>query len=198
MVGDRRASRAADDRRLVPRPSSFSALLASAIAVLGLVAGGVARAGETPLDVDASGSPGTSYSPSEVFGPTRLDAPVANGKTVLFYDGPIWSGFFSIYEGYRVFASLLTDRGYAVDAHYTVNITAADLDGIDVLVVPLPIRPFPASEVAAVVDFVARGGGLFLIADYAESVSSPINSIARHYDITAHPGFVLDPTNHDE
>ena len=44
-----------------------------------------------------------------------------------------------------------------------------DLSGYDVLVLPEPNQPFTASETAAIHDFVAAGGGLFLITDHQTS-----------------------------
>lgn len=176
------------------RPSTLLAFIlgfASSVVVLGAIAAGDGRADDM-VDLDADGLPGsTRSSPASAASVSRA---TAGGEAVLFFDRDLHSSFFSITDGYSNFASLLTSNGYGV-GRLTTKVTAAALSGIDVLVVALTHHVFSTSEVAAIVDFVAGGGGLFLISDRDSIETAAINSIAIEYGITDHLGSVLDPTD---
>lgn len=52
------------------------------------------------------------------------------------------------------------------------RIQAKDLEGVSVLIVYLPDRPFSEDEKRVIVEFVRRGGGLFLIGDHTNVFGS--------------------------
>jgi len=62
-------------------------------------------------------------------------------------------------------------------------ITSASLRGCDVLFVKIPTRNYDASETRTIVEFVRRGGGLFLIGDHTNVFGSGVylNTIVRPF-----------------
>jgi len=160
--------------------------------ILGTIAAEEGRADEA-LEADASGQTGATVLP-QVPAAMATGSAAASGEAVLFLEHNLHSTFFSITRGYIDFANLLTSNGYVV-SRLTTSITADALSGIDVLVIPPPLQIFSPDEVAVVLDFVAAGGGLFLISDTFLHITTGINSIAVEYGITSHPGDVLDPTD---
>jgi hypothetical protein len=75
-------------------------------------------------------------------------------------------------------------------------ITDSLLDGTDVLVLKAPTRPYEDREVEAVVRFVERGGGVWLIGDHTNifGMSTNLNSIARRFGLGYRYDAVIDLT----
>jgi hypothetical protein len=57
------------------------------------------------------------------------------------------------------------------------------LDGADVLILKTPTKKYPKDEVKSVVDFVRRGGGLFMIGEHSNYVGSAayLNDVASNF-----------------
>jgi hypothetical protein len=67
------------------------------------------------------------------------------------------------------------------------RIQASDLEGVSVLIVYLPDRPFTEEERRLIVEFVRRGGGLFVIGDH----TNVFGSTSHLNDLCAAFGFVF-------
>jgi len=94
-----------------------------------------------------------------------------------------WFGDDSTYNYYCLYRHL--QRFYPVRQHTAKTLTNADLKNCDVLIVKTPTRRFGASEIEAVVNFVAAGGGLWLIGDHTNFVGTGdyLNDLAAHFGI---------------
>jgi hypothetical protein len=70
------------------------------------------------------------------------------------------------------------------------------LAGTDVLILKTPTRPYEAAEVDAVVRFVERGGGLWLVGDHTNifGMDTNLNMVARHFGIRYRYDAVVDLT----
>ncbi|MCK4455010.1 MAG: thrombospondin type 3 repeat-containing protein [Thermoplasmata archaeon] len=76
-----------------------------------------------------------------------------------------------------LFGDLLAD-GYVLDYQYTTPITAADLSGHDVFMIPQPFMSYSASELSAIQTFVSSGNGLLVLGDNSPSVFTSLTSFA--------------------
>lgn len=114
---------------------------------------------------------------------------------------------FHTMEGrYQTLAKLLLKDGYRVQSN-RASFSASSLASIDVLVIanamhaqseagfaPLPnVSAFSESEIAAVEQWVADGGSLFLIADHMP-IAGHNEALAAAFGIRFHNGFVFDST----
>lgn len=70
--------------------------------------------------------------------------------------------------GYSQWASDLRADGYTVSST-TSTITSTLLSGYDVFVLPEPNINLTSSEKTAITNFIANGGGVYFIADHANS-----------------------------
>ena len=73
-------------------------------------------------------------------------------------------------------------------------LTDSTLARADVLILKTPTRPYDDAEVEAVVRFVERGGGLWLIGDHTNifGMDSNLNKVARRFGIRFHYDAVID------
>jgi hypothetical protein len=92
-----------------------------------------------------------------------------------------WYGHMSGYN-YSCIYQYLT-HFYRMECQQDTPLTAGDLDGIDVLLIKVPTRPFAVAEVESIVQFVRRGGGLLLIGEHTNfrRSSTFMNPIARRF-----------------
>lgn len=70
---------------------------------------------------------------------------------------------------YSSLGDLIRLEGMDVTAHTTGEVTSDVLEGVSVLILPEPNRPFSDGESTCIRDWVAGGGGLFMIGDHAGS-----------------------------
>lgn len=77
-----------------------------------------------------------------------------------------------------------------IDKFYDTKINEKPIDeellrSCDVLILKTPTKPYSDSEVDAIVDFVANGGGLYLIGDHTNvfGTGTNLNKIAKHFDL---------------
>ncbi|TDQ42761.1 DNA-binding protein [Aureibacillus halotolerans] len=93
-----------------------------------------------------------------------------NGKTVLVdnsHGQTAGASDWVIDGAFSDFAEALAEEGYLVREHRSEDdLTIADLQGIDVFVIPEPQIPFTAEEQASILSFTEAGGGVFFIADH--------------------------------
>lgn len=92
-----------------------------------------------------------------------------------------WYGSESGYNYYGIAEYL--DRYYTVDRNLDQAITAQSLESVDVLVLKTPTDRYSESEIDAIVDFVQRGGGLFILGEHSNvwGSTSFLNPIARRF-----------------
>jgi hypothetical protein len=91
-----------------------------------------------------------------------------------------WYGHLSAYNYYCIFDYCSRFYDYT---RLTKPIDARTLENCDVLVLKTPTREYSPEEVAAVVDFVERGGGLLLIGEHTNvfGTGTHLNSVARRF-----------------
>ncbi len=101
--------------------------------------------------------------------------------------------------GYSKLAEKLRAEGYAVDEN-AGQITLKTLRDCDVLVLNAPNRRFLMSEVAAIVTFVLRGGGLLLMGEWQMSqhqgVAKTLNPLAAQFGVQFREDAVCDPDDY--
>jgi len=104
-----------------------------------------------------------------------------------------WYGQESGYNYYCAYDYL--SRHYRM-GRLEAPITSATLKNCDVLVVKIPTRRFGDSEIAAIVEFVRRGGGLFLIGEHTNVFGSGayLNPIARRFGFEFRYDCLFDTT----
>jgi hypothetical protein len=115
------------------------------------------------------------------FTPIGVVPPNANGKVVLFdqtkHQKAGATGHWIVTENgdYTDWAWQLHELGYQIKAAGTGNtgaaeaLTAADLAGVHVLVIPEPQAAYSAAERAAILAYLQGGGSLFFIANHKGS-----------------------------
>ncbi|MEN6592346.1 MAG: DUF4350 domain-containing protein [Methanobacterium sp.] len=85
----------------------------------------------------------------------------------MFDETGTFGNFYKIFNvenfGTSSFATLLEDNGYTVSKLTDKPITQEKLKGYDVLVMMAPYRNYTDDEVSTIKNFVADGGGLFLV-----------------------------------
>ena len=88
---------------------------------------------------------------------------------------------------------------YEVRIHQA-PLTAADLSGIDVLILKTPTRPYTKEEVELVLQFVEEGGGLYVISDHTNifGMSSYLSPIVEQCGFTYNWDTVFDITTSDD
>jgi len=77
------------------------------------------------------------------------------------------------------------DRYYVVERNLDEAFSDAILSRYDILILKCPTRPYAAEEVEAVVEFVKRGGGLWLIGDHTNvfGMNTYLNPVASRFGI---------------
>jgi hypothetical protein len=106
---------------------------------------------------------------------------------------------------FQAFAALVRADGYAVEAH-TAPFTAESLDGVGLLVIANALNPrnkddwsiptpsaFSTGEIAAVREWVQRGGALLLIADHMPFPGAA-SDLAATFGFRLNNGFAVDTT----
>jgi len=96
--------------------------------------------------------------------------------------GTAWYGTLSMYNMF----SLADYLAYYYELERnTEPLTDERLAKVDVLILKTPTKPYPLEEIKAVVDFVRRGGGLFMIGEHTNYVGIAVylNSIGRRLDL---------------
>ena len=101
--------------------------------------------------------------------------------------------------GFSKLAGKLRAEGYTVDDNVD-QITWRTLRDCDVLVVNAPNRRFLPSEIAAIVTFVLKGGGLFLMGEWQlsqhQGVAEILNPLAANFGIRFNEDTVCDPDDY--
>lgn len=95
---------------------------------------------------------------------------------------PLDTEWFEGLSGYNYYClAQHLDRFYQVQAHTQGPLDRRRLESCDVLVLKTPTKPFALEEIQAIVDFVQRGGGLWLIGDHTNvfGTSAYLNPLAR-------------------
>lgn len=89
----------------------------------------------------------------------------------------------------------LLGHHYQIGANFA-PFTDSLLATTDVLILKTPTRPYDNAEVEAVIRFVRRGGGLWLIGDHTNifGMSTNLNRVARRFGIRYHPDALIDLT----
>lgn len=165
-------------------------LLRTALAV-GLAGGPVAHAG-------AQQRADSGY----VFHVSEPAFPPGSGPVVLVDEAH--GNFHTLGGRYAPFGAVLAADGFVVRPHRG-PFEAGSLEGASVLVIanalhednaenwalPTP-SAFPESEIAAVADWVAGGGALFLIADHMPFPGAAA-ALAAAFGVTFNNGFAVDP-----
>lgn len=95
-----------------------------------------------------------------------------------------WYGQLSTYNYYS-FTEWLRHY-YTIDKNVNTTITSDLLSHYDILMLKCPTNPYSDAEVSAIVNFVAHGGGLYMIGDHTNvfGMNSYLNKVARHFEIT--------------
>jgi hypothetical protein len=74
---------------------------------------------------------------------------------------------------------------FRVTVNETEPLTEANLSQVDVLIIKTPSKRYAAAEIEAIVRFVRRGGGLFLIGDHTNllGMGAFLNELASHFGV---------------
>jgi uncharacterized membrane protein len=91
----------------------------------------------------------------------------------------------------------LTKIGETVEILKKGPITAEALNGYNVLVISFPQKKFQTEEINCIVDFVKKGGGIFLVGEEwnFNNFKNNLNSISKRFNITFNSDEILDPKN---
>ena len=148
---------------------------------------------------------GSHQSADERWRPDVSRPEFANGEGPLVLVDAAHGNFHTIDGRFSAFAKLLKLDGYRVRGADS-EVTAALLDGVDVLVVSnairggddaewtAPIPPaFTAREIDVIVDWVRAGGSLLLIADHMPFPGATVD-LAREFGVGFNNGFAMRPT----
>ncbi|WP_243644440.1 Ig domain protein group 2 domain protein [Paenibacillus pinisoli] len=102
--------------------------------------------------------------------PVLMPIGTSNGKSVLFdnsHGQTAGAADWVIDGAFSAFGSALAAEGYYVKEHRKSGpLTAGDLSGYDVFVIPEANIPFKTSEQQVLADYVEDGGSIFFIADH--------------------------------
>ncbi len=102
--------------------------------------------------------------------PHYLSSSFAGEKVILFddtKDETAGNADWVIDGAYSDWADALKKQGFTVRELSGWKISASDLQGVSVFVIPEPQDPFTAGEAKAIKDFVNKGGGLIIISDHS-------------------------------
>lgn len=87
---------------------------------------------------------------------------------------------YTLAEDYTKFAAWVEGEGHAIEASDDL---AADLEGADALLVPIPADEHPAEQVDAIRDFVAAGNPAFLFNEADSWDTDELNHLAAELDL---------------
>lgn len=98
---------------------------------------------------------------------------------------------------YSAFSRYLTNQGGRADVLGAAPITTEHLKGYDVLMISFPQEMFSDDEISAIMDFVAGGGGLFLVGEEGDfnHFKKNLNALSTRFGVTFNDDEVLDPTD---
>lgn len=101
-------------------------------------------------------------------------------------------GVKTVYNYYNMVDAI--SHYYDVERNFT-DITDETLADVSVLILKTPTSPYPTEAVNAILRFVERGGGLWLISDHTNVFgnASHLNSVSLHYGIEHLYEAVVDP-----
>ena len=102
-----------------------------------------------------------------------------------------WYGKQSTYNFYSLYDWL----SYYYDVgRIEEPIAEATLSGCDILIVKIPSKPFAQAEIAAIAQFVHRGGGLFVIGDHTNvfGSTSSLNPLLRAFGLALNDDATYD------
>ncbi|WP_342210812.1 Gldg family protein [Halorhabdus rudnickae] len=87
------------------------------------------------------------------------------------------------------FANALSERGFAVTTKQAGNgegLTTTDLSKFDVVVIPVPQRPYTEAELQKIHEYVESGGSLFAVGQWTDPLrgkAKDINAITDRYGL---------------
>jgi hypothetical protein len=146
-----------------------------------------------PTDLDFDGVPGVGSAPPGASMAPEVHALRGTGSILIDrtrgQDGDV-SGFTDYVES----------QGWSVDTLQMGPVVEPDLTPYDIFLIPIvvafPMPSFTPSEVLAITDFVASGGGLWL---FHESTRDPtgINSVAEAFGVSYFEDFIRDPSDNE-
>ncbi|MCP4707078.1 MAG: S8 family serine peptidase, partial [Planctomycetes bacterium] len=113
-----------------------------------------------------------------------LDYQITTSSVLWDLTHGVYSGY-SPTSNYTDLVTTLQDNGYSVDT--TTNISSADLDQYDILVICLGsawTTAYTTSEVNAIKAFVSAGGGLLIMGDNPSTPNANINPVAQAFGTT--------------
>lgn len=149
-------------------------------------------------------SPVLLYSNGGVATASNLDiageaAPSQAGHMVLFDEAHTARGSSLLTVGNAsLMAWILGEHGYETDMNFDQQLDSGILSGFDVFVLMFPMVALTPSEVTALHDFVAAGGGLLLVGtDHSTTWSfnsTNLNAVSEEYGITFNLDAWLGPT----
>jgi len=94
-----------------------------------------------------------------------------------------WYGMLSTYNYYS-WAEWL-DKYYHVERNINETLTLEFLDNYDIVILKCPTNQYSSEEVRSLVQFVERGGGLFLIGDHTDvfGMNTFLNPVSENFGI---------------
>jgi hypothetical protein len=121
---------------------------------------------------EASSNP-NQVAPASSSNPNEIAMPVSNAKKTVLFDlskrEASGNADWRIDGAYSSWSDELRRKGFETRSITGSAITTQTLTNANVLVIPEPQNPFSDSERQAILEFVQRGGGLFMIADHRDS-----------------------------
>jgi hypothetical protein len=139
---------------------------------IGKPTSGVSNSGKVPTAPETSSNPNLP-APASSSKPTEVAMPVSNAKKIVLFDlskhEASGNADWRIDGGYSSWADELRRQGFEPRSITDKSISNQTLIEANVLVIPEPQNPFSDSERQAILEFVQRGGGLFMIADHRDS-----------------------------
>jgi hypothetical protein len=139
---------------------------------IGKPTSGVLNSGKAPTAPETSSNP-NQPAPASSSKPTEVAMPVSNAKKIVLFDlsrhEASGNADWRIDGGYSSWADELRRQGFEPRSITDKTISVQTLMEANVLVIPEPQNPFSDSERQAILEFVQRGGGLFMIADHRDS-----------------------------
>jgi uncharacterized membrane protein len=98
---------------------------------------------------------------------------------------------------YSALSRYLTNAGDRIDVLNTAPITLESLKNYDVFMISFPQEKFNDDEIISIMNFIANGGGLFLVAEEGNfnNFKDNLNAVSKKFEITFNDDEVLDPTD---
>jgi hypothetical protein len=134
---------------------------------------GAANSGKPAAPTAETSNDPNRPAPAASSKPSEIAMPVSNAKKIVLFDlskrEASGNADWRIDGAYSSWADELRRQGFEPRSITDRAIGARTLMDANVLVIPEPQNPFSNAERAVILEFVGRGGGLFLIADHRES-----------------------------